>query len=129
MDIIVTAGLILTEACYGSAKKAGWHTDAETGMPHTPDQNHEMFPAKIAFAHGHLSEALKAHTLGMADPNLPLRLAAPVALADAVIAIFDLAGALHYDLGIIIAEKLAYNRRRENRWIENLRIAAAEGTI
>jgi NTP pyrophosphatase (non-canonical NTP hydrolase) len=42
-----------------------------------------------------------------------------VELADAVIRIFDIAGAYGMDLGEAIAEKMAYNQSRLDHKIEN----------
>jgi NTP pyrophosphatase (non-canonical NTP hydrolase) len=59
------------------------------------------------------------------DDHLPLRSMLEVELADAVIRIADLAGALDLDLGGAIAEKLAYNAKRADHNPENR--AAAGG--
>ena len=42
-----------------------------------------------------------------------------VELADAVIRIFDLAGAMNLELGEAIAEKVEFNSTREDHKIEN----------
>jgi hypothetical protein len=42
-----------------------------------------------------------------------------VELADALIRILDLAGALHLDLAGAVQEKLAYNAVREDHKVEN----------
>lgn len=111
MDII-EAGHLLTVACYGAAKASGWHNDPKTGLPRTREQDHELFPTRIALCHSELSEALEGHRKGMPDDKLPHRWMAEVELADTVIRVFDLAGAMGYDLGAAIAEKLAYNAQR-----------------
>jgi NTP pyrophosphatase (non-canonical NTP hydrolase) len=53
------------------------------------------------------------------DDKLPHRKMREVELADAVIRIFDLAGAYGMDLGEAIAEKMAYNQSRADHKIEN----------
>jgi NTP pyrophosphatase (non-canonical NTP hydrolase) len=106
------AARVLTEASYGGAKAAGWHNDPKTGEPRTGEQNKAMFPVRIALCHSELSEALEGDRKDQMDDHLPDRKMAEVELADAVIRIFDLAGAMHYDLGGAIAEKLAYNANR-----------------
>jgi NTP pyrophosphatase (non-canonical NTP hydrolase) len=53
------------------------------------------------------------------DDKLPHRKMREVELADAVIRIFDLAGAYGMDLGEAIAEKMAYNQSREDHKIAN----------
>jgi hypothetical protein len=42
-----------------------------------------------------------------------------VEIADAAIRIFDLAGAMGYDLGAAIVEKLSFNAQRADHKIEN----------
>lgn len=112
------AGAILTEACYETAKASGWHNDPKTGLPRTDEENKAMFPVRIALCHSELSEALEGDRKDLWDDHLPIRKMAEVELADTVIRIFDLAGAMHYDLGGAIAEKLAYNARRLDHKVE-----------
>lgn len=108
------AGRILTEACYGGSKASGWHNDPKTGLPRTAEDNRALFPVRIALCHSELSEALEGDRKDLMDDHLPHRKMAEVELADAVIRIFDLAGAMGYDLGAAISEKLAYNQKRND---------------
>jgi NTP pyrophosphatase (non-canonical NTP hydrolase) len=59
------------------------------------------------------------------DDKLPHRPAIEVELADALIRICDLAGALNVDLPGAVVEKMAYNRDRPDHKAENR--AAAGG--
>jgi len=67
----------------------------------------------IALMHSELSEALEADRKDLMDDKLPNRKGFEVELADAVIRIFDTAGARGLDLGGAILEKLEYNKSRE----------------
>ncbi len=111
---LIDCGRELQGACYGAAVDTGWHTDPVTKLPRTPEQNDALFPTRIALCHSELSEGLEGHRKGLMDDKLPHRRMAEVELADAAIRIFDLAGAMGYDLGAAIAEKLAYNRQRHD---------------
>ena len=111
-EAVTSAGTVLTTVCYFASKASGWHNDPKTGEPRTPEQDHELFPTRIALCHSELSEALEGHRKSLMDDKLPHRKMAEVELADAVIRIFDLAGAMKYDLGAAIAEKLAFNATR-----------------
>lgn len=59
------------------------------------------------------------------DDKLPHRRMMEVELADALIRILDLAGAMNMDIGGAMAEKLAFNRTRADHKPENR--AAAGG--
>lgn len=112
------AAKILTDASYGGSKASGWHTDMETGQPRTRDQDDALFPTRIALCHSELSEALEGHRKRLMDDKLTDRPMAEVELADTVIRVFDLAGAMGYDLGGAIEEKLAYNAKRADHKLE-----------
>lgn len=96
--------------------KAGWWT-AKDGS-HVRD-NPYAFSNKVALAHSELSEALEADRKGLKDDKLTHRDGREVELADAVIRIFDLAGAYNMDLGGAINEKLAFNATRPDHKREN----------
>lgn len=66
-----------------------------------------------------LAEAMEGHRKNLKDDKLPDRDMLEVELADAVIRIFDLAGACGYDLEGIILRKLAYNLKREDHTLEH----------
>jgi NTP pyrophosphatase (non-canonical NTP hydrolase) len=76
-------------------------------------------PTCLALIHSEISEALEADRKNLMDDKLPHRRGIEVELADAVIRICDLAGALGLDLEGAIEEKLTYNRTRADHKIEN----------
>jgi NTP pyrophosphatase (non-canonical NTP hydrolase) len=98
--------------CHAAASKAGWWKDVD---PHAPF----VVPAKLCLIHSEISEAMEGHRKGLQDDKLPHRSMLEVELADAVIRIADLAGALDLDVGGAIAEKMAFNRDRADHKPEN----------
>lgn len=111
---IANAGTSLVLTCHGLAAKAGWYHDPRTGA--LKDRNvGEMLMLIVS----EVSEAMEGHRKGLADDKLQHRDMLEVELADAVIRICDLAGYLDLDLGGAIAEKLAFNAKREDHKLEN----------
>lgn len=97
------------------AREKGWWTDPETGAEVDAEKR---IPEAIALVHSELSEALEEYRRGTlatyyAATGKPEGFA--VELADAVIRILDLSGALGLDLEAAIAEKHAFNRTRPYR--------------
>ena len=114
----------LVDACHGAAKNAGWWIHQATGTDLIALINHSpagslwdrlgkaLVAEKLCLSHSELSEAMEGHRQGLTDDKLPHRSMLEVELADSVIRIADLAGALNLDLGGAIAEKMAYNATR-----------------
>jgi NTP pyrophosphatase (non-canonical NTP hydrolase) len=107
----------LVEACHGASSKAGWWTDLETGQPLI--NNKHIVGEKLCLVHSEVSEAMEGHRKNRMDDKLPHRKMIEVELADAVIRIADLCGALQLDLGGAIEEKMSFNAVRPDHKIEN----------
>lgn len=110
---ITVAGNGLVTECHGRSAAAGWwKTKQGTDMlapDFDPEFKKNIMGTKVALIHSEVSEALEGYRKDKADEHLPHRKSVEVELADAVIRICDMAGALGLDLGGAIAEKLAYN--------------------
>lgn len=126
MNLIVkNAGDILTSASHGASKAAGWWNDVITDADYVSEINSgtrlgkALVAEKIALIHSEVSEAMEGHRKGLRDDHLPNRLSIEVELADAVIRIADLCGALGLDLGGAIAEKMEFNAIRPDHKVEN----------
>lgn len=117
MSAIIISARVLVKECHGASKDAGWWNDIATGEPLPLTQ--ERVGDKLMLVVTEIAEAKEGHRKNKQDDHLPHRLAVEVELADAVIRICDLAGALNLDLGRAIAEKLAYNANRADHKIEN----------
>lgn len=115
------AATTLRDACHGAAKTAGWWTDQKTGE--SIKSNPYCFSNKLMLTVSELSEAMEGDRKNLMDDKLPHRPMREVELADAVIRIFDLAGAYGMDIGGAIAEKMAFNAQRPDHKPEN-RVAA-----
>lgn len=119
------AGLILTAMCHGASVKGGWWKDPKTGQDLKAEARagtrfgKALVAEKLALIHSEVSEAMEGARKGLMDDKLPHRKMIEVELADTVIRIGDLAGALGLDLGGAIAEKMAYNAVREDHKLEN----------
>ena len=122
MKLAASCGNELVRICHGASKAAGWWNDLQTGDPLI--ERPHVVGEKLMLVVSEVSEAMEGHRKNLPDDKLPHRPMVEVELADAVIRIADLAGALGLDLGGAIAEKMAFNATRpdhkaENRKLEN----------
>ena len=104
---------------------AGWWTDLDTLQSLAEECRirtrfgKALVAEKLALIHSEISEAMEGARKNLMDDKLPHRKMIEVELADALIRILDLAGALQLDLAGAIQEKLAYNAVREDHKVEN----------
>jgi hypothetical protein len=97
---VSAAGNALADICHAASFNAGWWRDPKTGVDLR-------------------QEARDGARKSLPDDKLPHRSMIEVELADAIIRIGDLAGALGLDLGGAIAEKMAFNAVRPDHKAEN----------
>lgn len=109
----------LLQCCHLAARDAGWWHDLKTGEPKPLDG--DMVPAKLCLIHSEISEAMEGHRKGLSDDKLPHRPMIEVELADAIIRIGDLAGALNLDVAGALFEKMAFNAERADHKPEHRR--------
>lgn len=114
----ITATELLQNLCHSASARAGWWKPGDT-------ENALMFSNKLCLIHSEISEAMEGDRKGCPDDKLPHRPMREVELADALIRIFDLAGAYGLDLAGALVEKMAYNAHRADHKPENR--AAAGG--
>lgn len=95
--------------CHNLAHAAGWWTRPDGS---SVTDNPLCFSNKLMLIVSEVAEAMEGDRKGIKDDKLPHRDMREVELADAVIRIFDLAGAYDMDLAGAIVEKLAYNQQR-----------------
>lgn len=103
--------------CFDASRDRGWWDDALPPSPTT-------IAVKLALIHSEISEALEGVRTGSHDVHLPNRLSVEVELADALIRICDLAGALTLDLEAALVDKMLYNAHRTDH---NRAVRAAVG--
>lgn len=116
--IIKDAGSDLQDACHNASRNAGWWRSPATGADYSWELRARtrfglaLGAEKLCLIHSEVSEAMEGLRKDLDDDKLPHRKMLEVELADAVIRIFDLAGAYGFDLGGAITEKMEFNEQR-----------------
>lgn len=125
---VAAAGAALQDICHHLSKSAGWWHSVGmdlTRVINEPCSDLEkllggaLVSQKLCLSHSEISEAMEGHRKGLMDDKLPHRPMIEVEIADAIIRLCDLAGAMNLDLGGAIAEKLAFNIKRPDHKIES----------
>lgn len=122
----------LQQEVHDSNAVAGWWTDLTSGLNLVEEARNgtrlgkAIVAEKLCLIHSEVSEAMEGARKNLPDDKLPHRPMLEVELADAVIRILDLCGALNLDLDGAIKEKREYNAKREDHKIENRKAAGGK---
>lgn len=111
----------LQEACH-EANKHWWKDNNDVDFRTNP----LAFSNKLMLIVSEVAEAMEADRKNLPDDKLPHRHGREVELADALIRIFDLAGAYGLDLPGAVIEKMEYNASRADHKPENRKSAGGK---
>lgn len=118
----------LVQTCHNAAYKSGWwnfngldvrNIIAKPTTEYDKFVGNALVGQKLMLIVSEAAEAMEGHRKGRMDDHLPNRPMIEVELADVVIRVADLCGAMGLDLGGAITEKLAYNANRPDHKPEN----------
>lgn len=106
----------LQKYCHDQAREAGWWPELDLRRAGLDDRT---ISQKLLLIVTEIAEATEGHRQGLMDDKIPHRTMFEMELSDAVIRILDLAGATGCDLATTIAEKLEFNKTRDDHKPEN----------
>lgn len=95
------------------------HASESAGWWERGKDDKYVLGTKLALVHSEVSEALEGLRKGHADDHLPQYPCEHVEIADAVIRLFDYAGARNIPLGEIMGAKMTYNAQRADHKAAN----------
>ena len=111
----IKEGLSLAQSIFHRENRiAGWWTDPDTGKDYPKEMFRWIVPTKLALIHSKVSKTLEGYRKDKMDDHLPDRKMIEVELADVLIRVFDLAGALNLDLAGAVLAKREYNLLRQD---------------
>jgi hypothetical protein len=99
----------IRDACHDLASEAGWWQGILCPIVPVAEIN-----TKLLLIVTEIAEATEGVRKDLMDDKLPHRKMVEVELADALIRILDLAGAMHLDIGGAVSEKLVFNANRDD---------------
>jgi NTP pyrophosphatase (non-canonical NTP hydrolase) len=101
---------------HGAQVAAGWWTSLADGSDLRRPGGFNV-GEKLMLVVSEIAEAMEGARKSLNDDKLPHRPMLEVELVDAMIRIFDLAGAMQLDLAGAFVEKMAYNAKRADHTI------------
>nr|DAI89449.1 MAG TPA: NTP-PPase-like protein [Caudoviricetes sp.] len=110
----------LVKEIHSKNLEAGWWNDPETGESLL---NNKFTPyvvaTKLLLMVTEIAEATEGYRKNLMDDKLPHRSMFEVEMADVLIRLFDIAGAMNFDLDGAIKEKQKFNSVRPDHKIED----------
>ena len=106
---------MIIQSCHQDAKEANWWPMKDGNVD---TSNPYLFSSKLMLIVSELAEALEGDRKNLMDDKIAVYQARETELADAVIRIFDLAGAYNLRLADAFFDKLNYNKTRQDHTTE-----------